>query len=265
MRRASPPTLLLLTCASFLMVKTHLFLPPTQPADVRIEAAKATETIIRQLRPINSATASGVPKEQLEQRTAALTRALGAATQIVTEVGLSVNRVGEAATEMANRGTAQASALDRLTTTAAHMSNTGEVAQRLSAEAEMSRTTAANVQASTRTVVDAERQISNLRNQLDSIRSEIQRPIESAPAQPSASAADGRETPSIVTTAILNSLEQERSRQKQDQQRKEYFQMVLTIITLPATLYIVLSKKYESKGKNWAYTTLGTIIGFWIR
>jgi hypothetical protein len=39
---------------------------------------------------------------------------------------------------------------------------------------------------------------------------------------------------------------------------------VSVIIAVPA-LYIVLSKEYPPQEKNWAFTTLGTILGFWLR
>ncbi len=33
---------------------------------------------------------------------------------------------------------------------------------------------------------------------------------------------------------------------------------------LPA-IYMVLSKRYTPREKNWAYSTLGLILGFWLR
>ncbi len=36
------------------------------------------------------------------------------------------------------------------------------------------------------------------------------------------------------------------------------------IIALPA-IYIVLSREYPPQEKNWAFSMLGTIIGFWLR
>jgi hypothetical protein len=32
-----------------------------------------------------------------------------------------------------------------------------------------------------------------------------------------------------------------------------------------AALYIVLSREYPPQEKNWAFSTLGTILGFWLR
>lgn len=33
---------------------------------------------------------------------------------------------------------------------------------------------------------------------------------------------------------------------------------------LPA-IYVLLSTQYVAQEKNWAYSTLGTILGFWLR
>ena len=32
-----------------------------------------------------------------------------------------------------------------------------------------------------------------------------------------------------------------------------------------AALFVILTKRYEPSDKNWAYGTLGTIAGFWLR
>jgi hypothetical protein len=36
------------------------------------------------------------------------------------------------------------------------------------------------------------------------------------------------------------------------------------IILIPA-LYVILSKNYSPRDKHWAYATVGTILGFWLR
>jgi hypothetical protein len=36
------------------------------------------------------------------------------------------------------------------------------------------------------------------------------------------------------------------------------------VLAVPA-LYIILSGGYQPQEKNWAFTTLGTILGFWLR
>jgi len=42
-------------------------------------------------------------------------------------------------------------------------------------------------------------------------------------------------------------------------------QVVVSLVLLSATLFVVLSKKYDAKDKHWAYATVGLIIGFWLR
>jgi hypothetical protein len=39
---------------------------------------------------------------------------------------------------------------------------------------------------------------------------------------------------------------------------------VSAFLGVPA-IYMVLSKKYTAREKNWAYSTLGLIMGFWLR
>jgi hypothetical protein len=42
-------------------------------------------------------------------------------------------------------------------------------------------------------------------------------------------------------------------------------QVVVTIILLLACLFMVLSKSYDPNSVHWAYATLGTLVGFWLR
>jgi hypothetical protein len=42
-------------------------------------------------------------------------------------------------------------------------------------------------------------------------------------------------------------------------------QVIVTLLLLPATLFIILSKRYAPKDQHWAYTTVGLIIGFWLK
>ena len=42
-------------------------------------------------------------------------------------------------------------------------------------------------------------------------------------------------------------------------------QVLVTIVLLTATLFVVLSNKYDAKDKHWAYATIGLIIGFWFK
>jgi hypothetical protein len=42
-------------------------------------------------------------------------------------------------------------------------------------------------------------------------------------------------------------------------------QAAVTAILLVATLLVILSKRYADADKRWAYTTIGTIVGFWLK
>jgi len=42
-------------------------------------------------------------------------------------------------------------------------------------------------------------------------------------------------------------------------------QIVLTCIVGLASLYVILAARYGPKDKHWAYATVGTLIGFWLR
>jgi hypothetical protein len=46
---------------------------------------------------------------------------------------------------------------------------------------------------------------------------------------------------------------------------KELVQMLISALLLAASLFVILSAKYAPKDKHWAYTTVGTILGFWFR
>ena len=37
------------------------------------------------------------------------------------------------------------------------------------------------------------------------------------------------------------------------------------MIVLIAALYVILSKRYPPKVEHWAYATVGTVLGFWLR
>jgi hypothetical protein len=47
--------------------------------------------------------------------------------------------------------------------------------------------------------------------------------------------------------------------------RPDAMQVTVSLAVLGASLFIVLSKKYESVDKHWAFGIIGTIIGFWLR
>jgi hypothetical protein len=42
-------------------------------------------------------------------------------------------------------------------------------------------------------------------------------------------------------------------------------QVLISTVFGAASLFIVLAKRYAPKDKHWAYATLGTILGFWLR
>jgi hypothetical protein len=42
-------------------------------------------------------------------------------------------------------------------------------------------------------------------------------------------------------------------------------QVVVTIVLMLTCLFMVLSKSYDPNSLHWAYATLGTIVGFWLR
>jgi hypothetical protein len=42
-------------------------------------------------------------------------------------------------------------------------------------------------------------------------------------------------------------------------------QVGVTAILLIATLLVILSKRYAEADKHWAYATIGTIVGFWLK
>ena len=46
--------------------------------------------------------------------------------------------------------------------------------------------------------------------------------------------------------------------------RHEYIQAAISAALLLAALYVILSKRYTMADKHWAYTTIGTIVGFWL-
>jgi hypothetical protein len=46
---------------------------------------------------------------------------------------------------------------------------------------------------------------------------------------------------------------------------REIMQIFISIVLLLCSLYVILTKKYQAKDQNWAYATIGTILGFWIK
>jgi hypothetical protein len=42
-------------------------------------------------------------------------------------------------------------------------------------------------------------------------------------------------------------------------------QAAMTIIFVGACIYVIVSKRFGPAERNWAFGTLGTILGFWLR
>lgn len=42
-------------------------------------------------------------------------------------------------------------------------------------------------------------------------------------------------------------------------------QVVVTVTLLGSCLFVVLSEGYDANCKHWAFGTIGTLLGFWLR
>jgi hypothetical protein len=42
-------------------------------------------------------------------------------------------------------------------------------------------------------------------------------------------------------------------------------QIAVTLILLIASLFVILSAQYDANSKHWAFATVGTILGFWLK
>ena len=42
-------------------------------------------------------------------------------------------------------------------------------------------------------------------------------------------------------------------------------QVIVSLVLFGGALYVILSKSYQPKDKKWAYSTLGMVIGFWLK
>jgi hypothetical protein len=40
---------------------------------------------------------------------------------------------------------------------------------------------------------------------------------------------------------------------------------VISLALLASSLFIIMSRKFREKDRNWAYTTIGALTGFWLR
>jgi hypothetical protein len=41
-------------------------------------------------------------------------------------------------------------------------------------------------------------------------------------------------------------------------------QLIVSTLLLLASLFVIMTKRYEPQDKHWAYGTVGTIVGFWL-
>jgi hypothetical protein len=46
---------------------------------------------------------------------------------------------------------------------------------------------------------------------------------------------------------------------------RSIMQVMLSLALTPASLFIIISKDYGPKDKHWAYATIGTVVGFWLK
>lgn len=45
---------------------------------------------------------------------------------------------------------------------------------------------------------------------------------------------------------------------------REIMQIIISLVVLVASLYIILSKKYDNDVQKWAFGAIGTVIGYWL-
>ena len=45
---------------------------------------------------------------------------------------------------------------------------------------------------------------------------------------------------------------------------REVMQIIISLVILGASLYIILSKKYDGDVQKWAFGAIGTVIGYWL-
>jgi hypothetical protein len=46
---------------------------------------------------------------------------------------------------------------------------------------------------------------------------------------------------------------------------QDLMRIIISLMLLPCALFIILSSRYKPTDKHWAYATVGTIIGFWLK
>jgi hypothetical protein len=109
-------------------------------------------------------------------------------------------------------------------------------------------------QVTPRTVATAER-----------LRLRTEAPIETVPTETikTALAAQKANNRTLVQAANVLATAAQPTSAAPESNLKLYVQLGLTIVFIPFCLYFILSAKFNATQKNFAYTTIGTILGFW--
>jgi len=48
-------------------------------------------------------------------------------------------------------------------------------------------------------------------------------------------------------------------------QARTIMMIVVSVLVLCSSLYVILSRQYDSENQKWAFGVIGTILGFWLR
>jgi hypothetical protein len=46
---------------------------------------------------------------------------------------------------------------------------------------------------------------------------------------------------------------------------KDIVQVIISVLLVGASVFVILSNRYGEKEQHWAYGTIGTLIGFWLK
>lgn len=46
---------------------------------------------------------------------------------------------------------------------------------------------------------------------------------------------------------------------------RAFLKGLISVVLLAAALWVILSQRYQATDKHWAYGTIGTLIGFWLK
>ena len=46
---------------------------------------------------------------------------------------------------------------------------------------------------------------------------------------------------------------------------RKVMRLVVSVVLLSAGLFVILSESYDPNSKHWAYATVGTVLGFWLK